>query len=194
MPKGTEGFTLTEIMVVASLFSLVVIGLISSHLFGIRMFNITGTKLSASRAARATLNHVRDEIRSGKILTVGNGGSGGFTNIAPNLPHEGNALQICATSDTNVWVRYYLDTANQTLMRRVSGTNPVETIASYITNRLVFQAEDFRGAVLTNDQNSRVIRMTLEIFQWEFPSAQVGLGGYYDYYRLQTKITRRAIE
>jgi hypothetical protein len=41
--------------------------------------------------------------------------------------------------------------------------------------------------VLTNDQNNRVIRMNLEFYQWEFSDV-------YEYYRLQTKITCRAIE
>ena len=46
---------------------------------------------------------------------------------------------------------------------------------------------------LTNDLNNRIIKMTLDFCQWELPSAQVP-GGYFDYYRLQTRMTRRTIE
>ena len=65
---------------------------------------------------------------------------------------------------------------------------------NYVTNDIAFRAEDFRGQVLTNNQNNRVIRMILEFYQWEFPVATVGTNGLYDYYRLQTRITRRTIE
>ena len=125
---------------------------------------------------------------------MGNGDSGTFTPIVANSPQVGNALQIYQTVNTNTYVRYYLDAADQSLKRKASGNGEVEEIASYITNQLVFRAEDHLGNALTNDQNNRVIKMTLEFYQWEFPVTRAGGGSYYDYYRLQTRITRRAIE
>ena len=67
-------------------------------------------------------------------------------------------------------------------------------VARFVTNQFVFQAEDFRGNVLTNNDNNRVIKMTLEFFQWEYPIATIGQGSLYDYYRIQTRVTRRMIE
>jgi hypothetical protein len=93
--------------------------------------------------------------------------------------------------DTNVWVRYFLDASSKTL-RRTSSTEPTRIISNYITNTIIFQAEDHVGTVLTNYTNHRVVRMLLEYYQWEFPVAKVG--GHYDYFRLQTRVTRRAIE
>jgi hypothetical protein len=189
------GMTLVEIMTVSAVFSLVVIALISVQIVGMKMFNITATKLSASHSARGALNRVSDEIRSGKILYVGNGTANSFTFIADNQPHQGNAVQISPTSNTNQYTRFYLDPAAQTL-NRVTSANPgnIEVVARFITNTIAFRAEDFAGNVLTNNQNNRVIRMVLELYQWEFPVAQVGAGSYYDYYRVQTRIARRAIE
>ena len=46
-PAGQAAFTLAEIMTAVGLFSLVVIGVVYSQLFGMRMLNITATKLSA---------------------------------------------------------------------------------------------------------------------------------------------------
>jgi hypothetical protein len=60
-------------------------------------------------------------------------------------------------------------------------------VANFVTNLIPFRAENYLGQVLTNNQNNRVIRMNLEFYQWEFPEE-------YDYYGLQTKVTRRAIE
>jgi hypothetical protein len=187
-------FTLTDLMTAMLLFSLVVLGVVYTHLFSLRMFRITVTKLSASAGARRSLNLVRDEIRSGKMLYVGHGDNLGFTRIADNSPQDGNALQIYPTASTNTYVRYYLDSANQELKRVVAGSTQPFIIARYITNQLAFRAEDYTGNALTNSQNNRVIRMTLEFFQWDFPAGRRGGGAYYDYYRLQTRITRRTIE
>jgi hypothetical protein len=193
-PTSRSGFTLAEIMTATGLFSLVVIGLVYSQLFGMRTFNITSTRVSASDNARKVLNRVRDDVRSGKLLYVGSGSSTGFTHIALNSPHQGNALQIHPTKDTNVFIRYYLDTATQTLRRTASGTGRVEVLAPFLTNQIAFIAEDFAGRALTNDQNNRVIKLVLDFYQWEFPVAQVGAGAFYESYHLQTRITRRTIE
>lgn len=191
---GQRAFTLAELMVAMSVFALVVVGAIYSQLLGMRLFNVTATKLTASQDARDVLDQVRDEIRSGKLLYVGNGNGTGFTNVAANKPQQGNALQIYGTTDTNTYVRYYLDAVPQQLKRQASGSSHIDVIASYVTNQIVFHAEDYAGNVLTNDQNNRVIRMTLEFYQWEYPVVQAPAGAYYDYYRLQTRVTRRAID
>ena len=186
-------FTVAELITAMGVFSLVMVGAVYSHLFGLRLFNVTATKLSASQNARAVLNRVVDEVRSGKLIYVGNGSEAGFTNIPANSPQAGNALQVYPTTDTNRFVRYFLDASNQKLLRLASGGSS-EVIASYITNQIVFRAEDFLGNTLTNDQNNRTVKLTLEFYQWEFPVAQITSGSYYDYFHLQTRITRRAID
>jgi hypothetical protein len=193
-PAPRSAFTLAEIMTAMGLFSLVVVGMVYSQLFGMRTFNVTSTRLSASDNARKVLNRVRDDVHSGKLFYVGSGSSTGFTHIALNSPHQGNALQIYPTSDTNVFVRYYLDVASQSLKRMASGTGQVQVLAPFLTNQIAFIAEDFAGHTLTNDQNNRVIRMVLDFYQWEFPVAQAVAGAYYDSYHLQTRITRRTID
>jgi len=189
-----SAFTLAEIMTAMGLFSMVVIGVVYSQLFGMRMFTITSTRLGASDSARKVLNQVRDDVRSGKILHVGNGDSAHFTNITLNGLRQGNALQIHPSADTNVFIRYYLDPASQSLRRTASGNGQVEVLAPYLTNRIAFYAEDYRGHTLTNDSNNRVVKLVLDFYQWEFPVARVGAGAFYDYYHLQTRITRRTIE
>lgn len=193
-PTPRSAFTLAEIMTAMALFSLVIIGVVYSQIFGMKMFNITSTRLSASDNARKVLNLVRDEVRSGKLLYIGNGSSTGFTHIAPDCLHQGNALQIHPSTDTNVFIRYFLDTATQTLKRTTSGSTNVQVLAPYLTNQIAFVAEDFAGNILTNDQNNRVIKMVLDFYQWEFPVARAGNGAFFDYYHLQTRVTRRRIE
>jgi prepilin-type N-terminal cleavage/methylation domain len=189
-----RGFTLSEIMVVMAIFSMLVICLVSSQIFGLRMHQIAQTKLSATADGRKALNHVRERIRQGKIVLVGHGSNLGFTNIADSYPQIGNAVQIHSTTNMNQFTRFYLDPTDNNLKSITHSGGTPEIVARFVTNRMVFQAEDFRGNVLTNDDNNRVIRMTLEFYQWEYPIATIGNGGLYDYYRLQTRITRRLIE
>lgn len=175
-----------------AIFSLVMIGVVYSHLFGLRLFNISATRLSASQSSRTALDRVCDDIRSGKLLYIGNGNGTGFTNITSNNPRLGNALEIFPSNATNIFVRYFMDPSAQALKRFDSGSGSVQVIAPFITNQIVFTAEDYAGNALTNDQNNRIIRMNLDFYKWEFPVAQVG--AYYDSYHLQTRISRRNIE
>src|SRR5579872_71820 len=176
-------FTLAEIMTSMAIFSLVMIGVVYSHLFGLRLFNISATRLSASQSSRTALDRVCDDVRSGKLLYIGNGDSTGFTNITLNNPRLGNALEIFPSSGTNIFIRYFMDSSAQALKRFDSSSGSVQVIAPFITNQIVFTAEDYAGNALTNDQNNRIIRMNLDFYQWEFPVAQVG--AYYDSYHLQ---------
>ena len=192
--RAAPAFTLPEILVAMAVFSLVVVAIVSIQLYGMRMYRISETKLAATAIGRRALNQIRNDIRTAKILEVGNAGETGFTNIADNLPQIGNALQVYPTTNRNNYVRYYLDPDDKSLRQFDSVSGEVQVMANYVTNQLVFQAEDYQGNILTNDQNNRVIRVMMELYQWEYPVASAGMGGLYDYYRLQTRVTRRAIE
>lgn len=192
--RPSAAFTLVEIMIAMALFGMLMAGVLSAHLFGMRLYRITETKLSATASARNALNQVRDEIRSGKMLLVGTGDASSFTTIPDNSNHVGNALQIYGTANTNSFVRFFLDSSDGRLKRLASGSSDVRVVASYITNQVAFLAEDFRGNVLTNNQNNRVIHLTLDFYQWEFPLATAGPGAMYDYFSLHTRLTRRSIE
>jgi prepilin-type N-terminal cleavage/methylation domain-containing protein len=192
--RRDHAFTLPEIMIVMAIFSMLIAALISSQLFGLRMYRITETKLATTDGTRKVLSRIRNEVLSSTILVVGNGNDINFTPIANNQLQVGNALKICATTDTNVFVRYFLNTNDTTLERVTSlNVNP-EILARGITNSAGFQSEDFRGNILTNNQNARVVRMILEFRKFEYAAANGGQKGLYDYYRLQTRITRRITE
>lgn len=189
---AARAFTLAEVLVAMAIFTLLVGAVVTTQIMGLKLYRISETKLMGTAEGRAALNAARDEIRMGKILAVGNGDAVTFVPIADHQPQIGNALQIHPGTNRNVFVRYFLD-ADATALKRL-GDGEVRVVANFITNQLVFSAEDFAGNVLTNNQNNRVIRMLLEFYQWEYPIATVGAGGMYDYYRLQTRVTRRTIE
>ena len=188
------GFTLTETLVTMSVMLLVLAGVIMAHLMGIRMFEITKAKLGASDEARQAISMLIDEIRSAKLVKVGNGSLASFTEIAPNQKQEGSAIQIYPTVATNQFIRYFWDQGDHRLKRTTNGASSVSIVANSITNALIFSAENFKGQVLTNNENNRVIGMTLQFYQIQYPIVLIGPGQYYDFYQLRTKITRRALE
>ena len=189
-----RGFTLTEIMVASTIFSIVVLGTVSANLFGLRMYQITKAKLGASEEAREAVSRLVNEIRSAKIVRVGNGDQTSFATVAPGEAQTGNALQIYPTTNTTSYIRYYWDADDRRFKRTTDAGGASIVVASHISNNLVFRAEDHRGAILTNNQNNRVINLKLEFYQIQYPIVDIGPGGLFDYYKLETRITRRALE
>lgn len=100
-----------------------------------------------------------------------------------------------ATTDSN---GHLVNTNSLILETFDTNYNPVFTniIGTYITNQAVFTATDYTGTnIMTNNVNNRVIQITLYFSQWEYPIAVIGSNDInaYEYYRLQTRVTRRAL-
>ncbi|MGA2852957.1 MAG: hypothetical protein ABSE90_02330 [Verrucomicrobiota bacterium] len=205
------GFTFAEIFIVSTIFALLVLATVALQFFAVRVYTLAATKLTATAGGRKALNEIRDQVRSAKLVDVGfyTNGSTTFNGIGTGANQIGNALLIFTNpiqSATNGKL-YFMDLGSSSL---VSATMPgaystngylytgtpggLSTNVPFITNYFVFCAEDYQGNVLTNNVNNRVIHMTLQFSQWEYPLAGVGRGGMYDYYQLHTRVTQRAID
>ncbi len=181
-------------MIALTILTMVLAGIISSHLFGVRMLEITKAKLGASDEARGAVSRLTSEIRSAKRIQIGTGDLSGFTEIGDGLPQQGTAIQIFASTNTNHYARYYWDASDKKLKRTSDGAAAVSIIAQSITNSQVFTSEDFAGNIITNNQNNRVVGLILQFYQIQYPIILIGPGNYYDFYQLRTRITRRTLE
>jgi hypothetical protein len=180
--------------------------MVAIQIFGLRQYSLGATKLSAMGGAMKVLNQLRDDIRSSKSVDVGNcttvSDPSTFTLTGPTNKNYGAALKICSTTNSIPFTIYYLDTSGATNYLRMATTTdgttfPSNTVLSaYITNTVVFDAEDSYGNVLTNDSNNRIIRLELDFYQWEYPVGMIGGVGVnsYDFYKLTTRISRRLID
>ena len=186
--------TLPEFTVTMAVVLLVMTVVLSCHLFGMRLFEISKAKLGASGEARAAISKLISEVRSAKLLRIGDGSLTNFQEVPVDTLQSGSAIQIYPTTETNNFVRYYWDSVQRKLKRTTNGATFVSVVANSISNQLVFTAEDYRGTVLTNNENNRVIGLTLQFYQLQFPTVEIGPGGLYDFYPLRTKITRRTLE
>lgn len=191
--QATSAFTLAEIQISMAIIMLVIGGVISSHVFGLKLNEATRAKLSASDAARNTLNRLVGDIRSAKTIQVGSGSFSAFSPVSDGSSQQGSALRLYPSTNTNSFVVYYLDSDSKLKKASTTATTPI-TVAEYLTNTVVFTSENHNGTILTDNQNNRVIGVALQFYQIRYPITTIGSNGYFDYYQVRTKVTRRALE
>jgi prepilin-type N-terminal cleavage/methylation domain-containing protein len=196
--KFRQGFTLVEIMTVMAIFVMMVGAMVSLQIFGLRVYTLAATKISATTSGRQVLNDMRDRIRSAQVVYVGTY-SNGFSQIPLGIAQQGNAIQIFSTTntaDTNNAIVFYMDPTNSTNVMKMVSSGAETVVAKFMTNYYCFQAEDYRQNLLTNANaypDNPVIHVTMQFYQWEYPIGCVGGTGVnaYDYYCLNTRISRR---
>jgi prepilin-type N-terminal cleavage/methylation domain-containing protein len=205
-PADVRAFTLVEMLVAIAIFTTVVTTMVAVQVFGLRVYTLAATKLSATMGSRKAMNQIRDQIREAKTLNVGNCNStpGSFNALGLTNYQVGNALEIFPTTNLNNYSLFYLNTTTATncTLEQFTVSNGVTNsvaLVGYITNQDIFTAQDYAGNTLTNDQvmaNRMVIYLKLQFWQWEYPIAFVGTNALnaYDYYQLRTRITRRAFD
>jgi type II secretory pathway pseudopilin PulG len=190
-PAGSHGaFTLPELLISLTLFTLLMGTIICAHLFGLRMSMFTEAKLNASNSARNALGKMTDEIRNCTIVWVGDVNTNdvppSFVELLDGVPQAGGALLIQPTTNAANFILYFVNPDDQSFRRTTSAAGTTTTIAQTVTNTSIFTAQDYLGNVLTNNtQNNRVIHLTLEFFQPQplLPTA--------NYYKLETSVTPR---
>ena len=187
--RRRAALTLIEMMVAMGVFSIVTLGLVYTHLFALMQDQLANSKLGASDASRRGFVQLGDDVRSSKSWQVGNGDHDGFTPIANGTAQQGTALLINRTTDTNFYILYYFDTAHNELRRRQSGGGHAVLIAANLTNTMFFRAENYRGDVQADLTHKGVINVVMQFCQYQYPLTRVGPGYYFDYYKIQFKLT-----
>ena len=187
-PRLDKGFTLPEILIATAVFLLMLAGIIAANLFGLRMFQVTETKLNITTWSRETVEQITTEVHSCNSVSVGNITNGVFEGLLNGETQQGTALLVYPTTNTTNYIVYFVNSSDQTFRRTTDQPGSAEILADSVTNTIAFTAQDFSGNVLTNNQNNRVIHLTLEFHQ---PARFLQDA---DNYKLETSMTRRALE
>jgi hypothetical protein len=186
--------TLVELLITMSLTSLVVGGVVYSHMMGSRLMQFAAAKLGASDSSRKAFGKLQDEIRAATTVQIGNGTASNFTAISNGTPMQGRAIQIFPTTNNSWWIRYFYVT-NTSELRRVTASNATpQLIASYVTNAVLFSKEDYLGNTLSADTGNSAVNVRLQFFQLTYPMTKVGTNNYYEYFQFQSRITRRILQ
>lgn len=208
--RTVSAFTLVEMMISVGIYVGLFVGvMIAIQIFGLRVYTLAATKLTATADARKALNQIRDDIRQAKTLQVGSLSTASdpttFSAATGTNWAQGNALRIYSVSNgVPPYNIYYLQLnssggmSSNNLMAYMVTSNSTftEKLTGYITNATIFDVEDCAGNVLTNSTpiNHPTYGMTLQFYQWEYPIAFAGTSNEYNYYQLRTKAARRAID
>jgi type II secretory pathway pseudopilin PulG len=176
------GFTLPELLISIGVFAFLVIGIVFANLYGLSMFHITETTLNATDAARKTIGKMTDEIRTCSGAYIGNVKNGTNYTLFDGEVQQGTSLLI---SNNTSYVMYFVNPTDKSFRRTTSTPGSVTVLAEFVTNAVVFSAQDYLGRVLTNNQNNRVIHLNLEFYQAK-RAMQIA-----QYYKLETSVTRR---
>jgi hypothetical protein len=191
---GADAFSLPEIMITMTITVIVIGAILASYMYGMRMYQVTKPKLTASEGARNTVSRMVQEIRSAGAVAVGTGSGSRFTPAPMNAAQTGNAIEIYPDQlITNQFVRYFVDPNDDMLKRMVSGKTNQQVLARNVTNDVPFAAEDYLGKTLTNAINNQVIAVTLQFSTIRTPGEKMGPSKVYDFYQLRTRVTRRNV-
>ncbi|HEV2694041.1 MAG TPA: prepilin-type N-terminal cleavage/methylation domain-containing protein [Verrucomicrobiae bacterium] len=187
--RSSRAFTLPEMMIAITIFLIVIVGILSAHIFGLRMMQMNSNKLKTTEWSRKTFGRMADEVRSSYAAAVGNldTTNSSFEGLLDGEPQQGTALLITPTTDTNSYILYFLNTVGQTFTRMTDQPGSAVTLAYSITNVIAFTAQDFSGNVLSNQatSNNPVIHMLLQ-----FSEPESFLQESHQY-KLETSMTRR---
>jgi hypothetical protein len=162
--RAVAGFTLPEALISTALFALLVLGIVSVNLFGLRWYQIGQNKMVVTDSAREAVGRLSDELRNCNNAFVGNVTNGSFVAHVDGEAQTGNGLMIYTTTNTNSYVLYYVNATNQSFNRFTTDLATNIIIAHSVTNTNVFQVQDYLGNVQTNNQNNRVIYCSLQFF------------------------------
>jgi prepilin-type N-terminal cleavage/methylation domain-containing protein len=188
--KRQQALTLVEMMTTMAIFGLVMAGLISAHIFGLQENELVLSKLGAGESSRRGFDLLARDVRAAKIWQIGNiAGTTNFVPIANGTAQQGTALQLCLSTATNQYIRYYFDTNKFKLFRIHSNVSGSNTIAQYLTNNMFFRAETYSGATQTDLSHKGVIHVMLQFSQYQYPMVLVGGGCYYDFYKIEFRLT-----
>jgi len=190
-----RAFTLASLMVASAILVMVLMGALSAQLFGLRMYQITEAKLGANADSRKVLARLISDAHSAQKWRLGTWSAGAFVEVLPNTNLTGNAVLFYSTAlDTNTYVRYYIDTNDNTFKRYSNLPLATNVVATGLSNTVVFTATDFNGVTLTNKTTRAVLKVTLQFTQLRNPDMDIGPGQYYTSYQLRSKVTLRGQE
>ena len=115
----TAGFTLVEIYIVSAIFLVLVGAMLALQIFGLQIYTLAATKLTATAGGRKTLNEIRDAVREAKLVDVGlyTNGSTTFNSIGTGTNQIGNALLIFTNNSATTGTLYFEDQASKSLLQ-----------------------------------------------------------------------------
>lgn len=184
---AARGFTLPELLIATTIFVMLVGAVITANLFGLRMFQMVQTKINVTTWSRLTMEKLQNEIHACNSAQLGTISNGYFVGLLDGETQQCSGLMIYPGTNTNSFILYFANAADQTLRRTTDQPGSTVILANAVTNALPFSAQDLAGNILTNNLNNHVIHVALEFYQPAYFMQRA------DYYRFETSVKQRIV-
>jgi prepilin-type N-terminal cleavage/methylation domain-containing protein len=184
---GSDAFTLTEMMVAMSLFSMVVLAILGCHFTGLEFMEFVRPKVQNAQFARETIGGLIEEARAANSITVGTGTFSSFTAVSTGSPQQGNAIRIYTTATNTPYIYYFADASSGTIYRAGLNSTNLVALATGVTNTQPFTLESYNGTIFTNNQNSAALGVLIQM------RSISGWKKMTDTFQVRARITRRNI-
>jgi prepilin-type N-terminal cleavage/methylation domain-containing protein len=150
-PKFQAGFTLTEMMVATSVFTMIMGAVLAMNIFAARSTSGVARMLELG-AKSNVLNLLCNDVKNARSAAVQNYSSSIFSSIAYGSAQQGNALKVVVPSGTNTATIYYYvdDSGDMWRWDTTSTNNTAKRYLTDLTNTVVFSSEDYSGAIVSN--------------------------------------------
>ena len=185
------GFTLPEFVLAAAIFTLVIGGVIYSHVMGGRLYQLTLAKLGGTDEARRAVTWIESDVRAARLLDIGTGSAASFAPAVTGAIQQGNALQLSFTTNSAIYVRYFVDATTGELNRQLSWEARPRVIARKLADPKIFRGEDYLGTPQTGENDATVVRVLLTFTQLTYPRVNVGTTNFFESFQLLARATRR---
>lgn len=189
--RGISGFTLPNMLVSTSIFIMLIGGVVASHLFGLKLSEISRTILGATESNPIFAQTFFLDMHQVKKVMIGHGSHASFAEVSSSGPQIGSALQIQTGDDPDVYIRYFVDPSDHLLKRMTQESGSLETVTGFLIGTNVFSAQDFLGNTLTNKQGVAVIALDMDYSSMYGSGVVYGTNHYFDSYRYSMKYTPR---
>jgi hypothetical protein len=178
-------------MISMAVFGLAMMAFVYAYIFGMKEDQWVQSSLGASDESRRSFEKVARDIRCANSQAIGNYSGTTFTPIINGSLQQGNALQICLSTNTSVNILYYFNTnspGNWKLCRLHTGST-MTVLASNLQNTATFTAEDYSGTMQSNTMDRMIVHFTLDFLEYQYPKTLVGTNYLYDRYVLDFRAT-----
>jgi len=179
-----RAFTLVELMITMAIFMMLVLAMVGVQIFGFKINSLTTSKLISTAYSLKALDQIQSQVRGASSAVVGTGTSlASFTATSTTGP----ALMIFSpTGGSNL---LYLSTNTGGLYEIFSANNQQMTVASNLTNQVLFQTVDCHGNnISSSGLEHYAIRMTLQFYKVDY-QVPTNVSSYYTF---QTEMTPRS--
>ena len=160
-----RGFTIVEVLVATSISLLVIAGIVTCFMGGLRIWKYQYIKAYSMNSAYIGMSKMLNDIRGAYWIQLGSYSGGTFTGTAEGVAQLAPAIKIMRSPATNDWFLFYYNSSSNSIYRaECPGTVSNTLILQNIASSAIFQNEIYTNGttvVSTHTNQTGLVSITL---------------------------------